>query len=103
KAKGGRAAPPPQRGGAFRYPRTIRKPIIAAINGACAGIGLIIAMNCDLRFTTSKAKITTSFSQRGIMSEHGLAWSLPRAIGPSKALDLLFSARIVQGEEALQL
>jgi enoyl-CoA hydratase/carnithine racemase len=85
------------------YPRSIRKPIIAAINGACAGIGLIIAMNCDLRFTTTQAKITTAFSQRGIMAEHGLAWILPRTIGPSKALDLLFSARIVFGEEALQL
>ena len=56
-----------------------------------------------MRFTTTRAKITTSFSQRGIMAEHGLAWILPRAIGPSKALDLLFSARIVQGEEALAL
>ena len=85
------------------YPRTIRKPIIAAINGACAGIGLVVAMNCDLRFTTTQAKITTSFSQRGIMAEHGLAWILPRVVGPSKALDLLFTARVVQGEEALQL
>jgi enoyl-CoA hydratase/carnithine racemase len=85
------------------YPRTLRKPIIAAINGACAGIGLIVAMNCDLRFTTTRAKITTSFSQRGIMAEHGLAWSLPRVVGSSKALDLLFSARVIQGEEALDL
>lgn len=103
QANDGAASTYPHKRTAVTYPRTIRKPIIAAINGACAGIGLIIAMNCDLRFTTSKAKITTSFSQRGIMAEHGLAWSLPRAIGPSKALDLLFSARIVQGEEALQL
>ena len=93
----------PHKRTAATYPRSIRKPIIAAINGACAGIGLIIAMNCDLRFTTTQAKITTSFSHRGIMAEHGLAWSLPRTIGPSRALDLLFSARIVQGEQALQL
>lgn len=84
-------------------PRSIRKPVIAAINGACAGIGLIAAVNCDLRFASSTAKITTAFSHRGIMAEHGLAWSLPRLVGTSRALDLLFSARIVKGDEALSL
>ncbi|WP_205868797.1 MULTISPECIES: enoyl-CoA hydratase-related protein [Mycolicibacter] len=84
-------------------PRSIPKPIIAAINGACAGLGLVAAMNCDLRFASSAAKITTSFAHRGIMAEHGLAWSLPRVTGTSKALDLLFSARVVRGEEALSL
>lgn len=84
-------------------PRSIRKPIIAAINGACAGIGLIAAMNCDMRFLSSKAKVTCAFSQRGIMAEHGLAFTLPREIGTSRALDLLFSSRIVMGQEALDL
>jgi enoyl-CoA hydratase/carnithine racemase len=85
------------------YALTIPKPMIAAINGACAGIGLVAAMNCDLRFASATAKLTTSFSQRGIMAEHGIAWSLPRVVGVSKALDLLFSARVVQGEEALAI
>jgi enoyl-CoA hydratase/carnithine racemase len=93
----------PHKRTSITYPRSIRKPIIAAINGACAGIGVIIAMNCDLRFTTTRAKITTSFSHRGIMAEHGLAWILPRTIGPSRALDLLLSSRIILGEEALRL
>ncbi|GGJ62828.1 enoyl-CoA hydratase-related protein [Streptomyces brasiliensis] len=84
-------------------PRTIRKPIIAAINGACAGIGLIAAMNCDLRFLSSKAKATTAFAQRGIMAEHGLAFALTRVMSTSQALDLLFSGRIVMGQEALEL
>ena len=84
-------------------PRTIRKPVIAAINGACAGIGLVVAMNCDLRFASSTAKITTAFSRRGIMAEHGLAWPLQRVVGQSRALDLLFSGRIVQGQEALAM
>jgi len=84
-------------------PRSIRKPVIAAVNGPCAGIGLVVAMNCDLRFASSTAKITTAFSRRGIMAEHGLAWSLQRVVGPSRALDLLFSGRVVQGEEALAL
>jgi len=93
----------PHRRDPVTLPRSIRKPVIAAINGACAGIGLIAAMNCDLRFASASAKLTTSFSQRGIMAEHGLAWSLPRVVGVSKALDLLFSARVVQGGEALAL
>jgi len=84
-------------------PRGIRKPIIAAINGACAGIGLVAAMNCDLRFLSSKAKVTTAFAQRGIMAEHGLAHALTRVMSTSKALDLLFSGRIVMGPEALEL
>lgn len=84
-------------------PRSIPKPIIAAINGACAGIGIIAAMNCDLRFASATAKLTTSFAQRGIMAEHGIAWSLPRLVGTSKALDLLMSARVVKAPEALEL
>jgi enoyl-CoA hydratase/carnithine racemase len=87
----------------FTLPRAIPKPIIAAINGACAGIGFVAAMNCDLRFASSTAKLTTSFAQRGIMAEHGLAWSLPRAVGVSTALDLLFSARVIMPPEALEL
>jgi enoyl-CoA hydratase/carnithine racemase len=84
-------------------PTTIAKPIIAAINGACAGIGLIAALYCDLRFAASTAKLTTAFAQRGIMAEHGLAWTLPRVIGTSRALDLLFSGRVVLGDEAVAL
>ncbi|MFI5427188.1 enoyl-CoA hydratase-related protein [Aeromicrobium sp. UC242_57] len=84
-------------------PHTIPKPIIAAINGACAGIGFVAAMNCDMRFLSSRAKMTTSFAQRGIMAEHGLAWSLPRQIGTSAALDLLLSGRVVLSDEALDL
>ncbi|WP_406276689.1 enoyl-CoA hydratase-related protein [Nocardia sp. NBC_00881] len=84
-------------------PLTIPKPIIAAINGACAGIGLIAAMNCDLRFASAKAKITTAFVQRGIMAEHGLAWSLPRVVGLSTALDLLYSGRVLLAPQAHEL
>ena len=87
----------------FTLPRSIPKPIIAAINGACAGIGFVAAMNCDLRFASSTAKLTTSFVQRGIMAEHGLAWSLPRAVGVGVALDLLFSGRVIMAPEALEL
>lgn len=84
-------------------PTTIAKPVIAAVNGACAGIGLIAALNCDLRFVSATAKMTTAFVQRGIMAEHGLAWTLPRLVGTSRALDLLLSGRVVLGEEAVAL
>src|SRR3954449_2932170 len=92
-------SPPPARQ-PITAPTAIPKPVIAAINGACAGIGLIAALNCDLRFVSSTAKLTTAFAQRGIMAEHGLAWTLPRLIGTSRALDLLLSGRVVFGDEA---
>lgn len=85
------------------FPRTIAKPIIAAINGACAGLGLVFALQCDLRFASNQAKLATSFAQRGIMAEHGIAWALTRLAGPSAALDLLLSGRAVIGQEAVDL
>lgn len=82
------------------FPLTIRKPVIAAINGACAGIGLVQALYCDVRIVASDAKITTAFARRGLVAEHGISWILPRLVGPERALDLLLSARVVRGEEA---
>jgi enoyl-CoA hydratase/carnithine racemase len=85
------------------FPLTIPKPIVAAINGACAGIGLVQALMCDIRFAAEGAKITTAFSRRGLVAEHGIAWILPRLVGPARALDLLLSGRIVLGAEAAEL
>ena len=90
-------------GGRFGYLMSIRKPIIAAINGACAGIGLVFALYCDLRFAAAEAKFTTAFAQRGLVAEHGVSWLLPRLIGVANAFDILFSARKFSGEEALRL
>ena len=84
-------------------PLSFRKPLIAAINGPVAGLGLVQALYCDLRFTTPQAKFTTAFARRGLIAEYGIAWLLPRLVGPSRALDLLMSARVVLGEEALAL
>ena len=81
----------------------IAKPVIAAINGACAGLGLVHAVMCDLRFAAKTAKLTTAFSRRGLVAEHGLSWMLPRLVGPARGLDLLLSGRIVLGEEAAEL
>ncbi len=85
------------------FPMTVRKPMIAAINGAAAGLGLVEALYCDLRFATPEAKLTTAFVRRGLIAEYGCSWILPRLVGPSAALDLLLSGRVVRGEEALRI
>jgi enoyl-CoA hydratase/carnithine racemase len=79
------------------------KPVIAAVNGACAGLGLVHALACDLRFAAAGAKFTTAFSRRGLIAEHGISWTLPRLVGQAVALDLLLSGRVVLAEEAHEL
>ncbi len=85
------------------HPLSIPKPIVAAINGPCAGIGLVQALMCDVRFAAAGAKLTTAFARRGLVAEHGISWMLPRLVGPARALDLLLSGRVVLAEEALEL
>jgi len=82
------------------YLLAIKKPILAAINGPVAGIGLVIALYCDIRYMAAGAKLTTAFARRGLVAEHGIAWLLPRLVGPMNALDLLLSARSVTAAEA---
>jgi enoyl-CoA hydratase/carnithine racemase len=86
--------------GTYTYLLSIRKPIIAAINGPVAGMAVPIVACCDLRFAGPTASFTTSFSRRGLIAEWGSSWILPRLIGPAHALDLLFSARKVDAAEA---
>jgi enoyl-CoA hydratase/carnithine racemase len=85
------------------YATTLNKPVIAAINGACAGIGLVHAMMADIRFAAAGAKFTTAFARRGLIAEHGVSWVLPRLIGPARAMDVLLSGRVFLAEEAAQL
>jgi enoyl-CoA hydratase/carnithine racemase len=84
------------------YP-SIHKPIIAMLNGATAGIGLVHALYCDLRFAADNTVFTTAFARRGLIAEHGISWMLPRIVGHANALDLLLSARRVSSEEALRI
>jgi len=81
----------------------VPKPIIAAINGPCAGLGMIMALYADMRFASDAAVFTTAFSKRGLIAEHGISWLLPRLVGMANAADLLFSARTVRAAEALSL
>ena len=87
----------------YGYLLAVRKPIIAAINGPCAGLGFSIAMLCDLRFVSENATFTTAFANRGLIAEHGLSWILPRLIGPSRALDILWTGRKFDAQEADRL
>jgi len=84
------------------YP-AIPKPIIGMLNGATAGIGLVHALYCDVRFAADSAVFTTAFARRGLIAEHGISWMLPRIVGHAHALDLLLSARRVSAEEALRI
>ncbi len=87
----------------FAYHFGIPKPIIAAVNGPAAGVGLVLACYCDLRFAAQGAKLTTSHGRLGLPAEYGLSWLLPRLIGVTRAADLLLSSRVVLAEEAEQL
>src|SRR3954451_10173746 len=79
------------------------KPVVAAVNGVAAGGGMVLAMMCDLRFAADTASFTTAFSKRGLIAEHGTAWLLPRLLGTSRALDLLWSARRIDAAEAYRM
>lgn len=86
--------------GTYSYLLSIRKPIIAAINGPCAGMAVPISLYCDLRFASDRASFTTAFVRRGLIAEWGVSWILPRLVGPAHALDLLLSARKIDAAEA---
>jgi len=87
----------------YSYFPSIKKPVIGAINGPVAGLGLVIALYCDIRLASSEATFTTAFAKRGLIAEYGIAWMLSRLCGHAAALDLLLSARQVNSQEALGL
>jgi enoyl-CoA hydratase/carnithine racemase len=89
--------------GSYTYIASVRKPVIAAINGPVAGMAVPIALACDLRFASDRASFTTSFSRRGLVAEWGVSWLLPRLVGTAHALDLLFSARRIDAGEAVRI
>lgn len=87
----------------YSYFPAIPKPVIAAINGPAVGLGLIVAIYCDLRFAAADARFGTAFARRGLIAEYGLAWLLPRVVGHARAMDLLLSARLIDAQEALRM
>ncbi|MDE0941374.1 MAG: enoyl-CoA hydratase [Alphaproteobacteria bacterium] len=87
----------------YTYFPTVPKPIIAAINGPTAGLGLIMSLYCDVRFASDAAVFSTAFSRRGLIAEHGISWMLPTLIGPANALDITLSARKFTAIEAKEM
>jgi len=82
---------------------TVRTPLVAAVNGAAAGLGFVEALYCDVRFASPEALSLTSFVRRGLIAEYGVSWLLPRIVGHSRASDLLLSGRGVSGDEAYRI
>lgn len=80
----------------------LRKPVVAAVNGACAGIGLALVLFCDIRFVSAAARLTTAAPRLGLPAEYGMSWMLPRIVGVTRANDLLLSGRVFTGAETAE-
>jgi len=109
-ASGDQEAPPPlgqdlpaALRGPYSYPLALGKPVIAAVNGVAAGLGLSYMLFYDMRFASERARFGTVFSRRGLVAEHGSAWLLPRLVGMHNACDLLYSGRLIDAAEALHM
>lgn len=85
---------------AFAFHFGLTKPVIAAVNGPAAGVGMALACFCDLRLASTEAKFTTAHGKLNLPAEYGLSWLLPRQVGLTRAADLLLSSRIVPADEA---
>jgi enoyl-CoA hydratase/carnithine racemase len=85
------------------HPYRVPKLTVAAINGACAGLGLVQALYLDVRFAAEGAKLTSAFPQRGLIAEYGSSWLLARLVGSARAVDILASSRVILGSEAAEL
>jgi enoyl-CoA hydratase/carnithine racemase len=86
-----------------RFNVSVRKPVVAAVNGACAGSGLVYALSSDIRFASTTAKFATGFVRLGLAAERGVSWYLPQIVGLASALDMLLSGRVVLADEALEM
>ena len=75
------------------------KPIIAAVNGGCVGVGLSLALGADLIFAANEAKVGVIFPQRGLIAEEGMAWQLPNRMGTANALMMLVTGEVMRAEE----
>jgi len=86
--------------GLFTWLLKVPKPIISAVNGVAAGGGFVLTVMSDLRIASTNGSFTTIFSKRGLIAEHGMTWLVPRLIGTGAALDLLWSSRKIDAQEA---
>lgn len=81
----------------------LRIPVVAAVNGACAGIAVALAAFCDVRFAVAGAKVTVATPRLGLPSEYGLSWVLPRLMGVTHATDMILSGRVIESEELARM
>ncbi len=81
----------------------VDKPTLCALNGAAAGYGMDIALGCDIRIASDKAKFVPGFAKRGVLPESGGTWLLPRLVGWAKACEIAFSGRTLPAAECLEL
>jgi enoyl-CoA hydratase/carnithine racemase len=104
-SQGSAAQPPPsdEVPGLFTWLLAVDKPVIAAVNGVAAGGGFVLTVMSDVRIASTAASFTTVFSKRGLISEHGTTWIVPRLVGAGRALDLLWTSRKVGAEEAYRM
>ena len=84
----------------YSYLLGVPQPVICALNGPAAGIGIVLALYCDIRYASTRAKLAASFARRGLVAEHGIGWMLPRIIGLPRALEWLLTGSTLQAEEA---
>jgi 2-(1,2-epoxy-1,2-dihydrophenyl)acetyl-CoA isomerase len=90
-------------GSDFLVLRRCRKPTIAAVNGVAAGAGLTIALACDIRIGSDKARFTTAWVRRGMSAEDGVTYFLPRLLGAPKAIEFMITGDVIEAAEAERL
>ncbi len=85
------------------HPWDVRKPVVAAINGHAVGLGMTLALQCDIRYIAADARWGIVQNRRGVLPDLRSHWTLPRTVGHARALEILLTARMYTGTEAAEM